>query len=215
MSPARFPCATPVNPTRGRRTPPATPPRIHRAQGFKGDACPPWGTHVPSGFSKAGKLECYPRPVSIWCPPAHKAITMFLADRDRSSIRITAFYGALPLRHAGFFSPPSGIELGSSDCVCFFCVLFLCAFFVLFLSGPQTTTPHRQSSASRRKCRVAYRYMKRSGGDEHPLQPHHTLFLIRVKKDGLVYLPFPFFLVFDLLTAFTCPGLSGAPCEPT
>ena len=98
-------------PTRGRRTPPATPQR--RGRGLM-------GRMPPSGFCKAGKLECYPRPVSIWCPPAHKAITMFLADRCRSSIRITAFYGALPLRHAGFFSPPSGIELGSSDCVCFF-----------------------------------------------------------------------------------------------
>jgi hypothetical protein len=82
----------------------------------------------PSGFCKAGKLECYPRPVSIWCPPAHKAITMFLADRGRSSIRITAFYGALPLRHAGFFFSPIGNrtrEFGLcvlfSAFLCFFC----------------------------------------------------------------------------------------------
>ena len=132
MSPARVPCATPVNPTRGRRTPPATPPRIHRAQGFKGDACPPWGTHVPSGFSKAGKLECYPRPVSIWCPPAHKAITIFQADRDRSSIRMTAFTARFRCATRVFFLPHresnSEVRIVCAFFVCFFCVLFLCFF---------------------------------------------------------------------------------------
>ena len=122
MSPARFLCATPVNPTRGRRTPPATPPCIQCAEGFKGDACPPWGTHVPSGFSKAGKLECFPRPVSIWCPPAHKAITMLLSDRSRSTIRITAFTARFLCATRDFFFSPIGNRL---------CVLF-CAFFVLF-----------------------------------------------------------------------------------
>ncbi len=81
-------------------------------------------------FCKAAELECYPRPVSIWCPPAHKAITMFLADRCRSSIRITAFYGALPLRHAGFFFSPIGNRTREFG-LCVLSLLFS-AFFVLF-----------------------------------------------------------------------------------
>ena len=115
--------------TKGSRTPPL------RGGGLRGDECP------PSRFSKADELKFYPRPVSIWCPPAHKAITMFLSDRCRSSIRITAFYGALPLRHAGFFFSPIGNRTREFG----LCVLFLC-----FLSPAlATTTPHRQSSASR------------------------------------------------------------------
>ena len=81
MSPARFRCAMPVNPTRGRRTPPATPLRIHCAstaqRGLRGTHVPLGGLMSPSSFCKAGELKYYHPQVSILCLPFNeKEITV-------------------------------------------------------------------------------------------------------------------------------------------
>ena len=61
--------------------------------GFEGDICPPPRTPSfregsegdvcpPARFCKGANWKVFPRPVSIWCPPAHKAITIFRSDLD-------------------------------------------------------------------------------------------------------------------------------------
>jgi hypothetical protein len=144
------------------------------------------GTHAPSGFSKAGKLECYPRPVSIWCPPAHKAITIFQADRDRSSIRMTAFTARFRCATRVFFLPHR--ESNSQVRIaCFSC----------YPRNHCTTQPIQRISP---KVEVDYRvYEALRGRRAPPATPHHSLCHSR-KKSGLFYSPFSSFLFFGLLT---------------